>query len=543
VDNVLVFSSGQGSTITRESGFGAEDAGYNSLSLSKFDVIFGMPFAFGLPDHLLEAFENAPKLGSIVKSNSGTKTGENEIFVKYWWEVDPLRIERNATGSEDARVSEKKWFPFTKGGAPLKWYGGMIHVVDWENDGERIRAGVKSDGGKRFFQLMSASMVFRPYVCWSHISNVPAFRLSPFGFMANVKSPSVTADDLNGLLAFLNSKVVSVIIKKINPTIGIEIRDVESLPVLLNISDLAELGALAVAEAKYIWNMQELSMDFDIDNHLTLLRHGLEQYSHSIEMLSRQANLSMLDIQERIDQVVSPTYGINPDSLRDPQDDPMHSTDSNGSTEVVLEGESVSEPYVQALSVISGIILGRYPAPQECKALVDDDNVVPMMLENYFDDDFSSRLPLFLSELTSGEQDGSLYWLLGQIGQPVRLYMRKVFYQNHLKIFKGAPIYWVIRSPGGHFQALTYIHRLSVDTFAVCRRKYVQPLIEKMLAQQNALSSSDPKKAAYLGTQIKDLAILDERLYEIVVNPPVLDFDEGVVKNHARFASVLQKIK
>jgi hypothetical protein len=64
-----------------------------------------------------------------------------------------------------------------------------------------------------------------------------------------------------------------------------------------------------------------------------------------------------------------------------------------------------------------------------------------------------------------------------------------------------------------------------------------------MLAQQNALSSSDPKKAAYLGTQIKDLAILDERLYEIVVNPPVLDFDEGVVKNHARFASVLQKIK
>jgi hypothetical protein len=117
------------------------------------------------------------------------------------------------------------------------------------------------------------------------------------------------------------------------------------------------------------------------------------------------------------------------------------------------------------------------------------------------------------------------------------------FYSQHLKTYMGAPIYWMISSPKGTFKALTYIHRLSLETFSTCRSKYVQPLMEKLRAQHNSIVRTEPKKAEALASQIADLRELDDRLYHLMINPPVIDLDEGVVKNHARFASVLQKIK
>jgi hypothetical protein len=148
-----------------------------------------------------------------------------------------------------------------------------------------------------------------------------------------------------------------------------------------------------------------------------------------------------------------------------------------------------------------------------------------------------------LGSFTGRDSRIDLNWLIGQCGKPIRDWMRKEFYSQHIKTYLGSPIYWMISSPKGTFKALTYIHRLSEDTFSICRSKYVQPLIEKLEVQQKSIVKSDPKKSEALSVQISDLRELDDRLYEIVVNPPVLDFDEGVVKNHARFASVLQKIK
>ena len=65
----------------------------------------------------------------------------------------------------------------------------------------------------------------------------------------------------------------------------------------------------------------------------------------------------------------------------------------------------------------------------------------------------------------------------------------------------------------------------------------------KLKAQQEALGSSDPKKAAALESQIDDVRQLDDLLYDLVLKAPSLDFNEGVVKNHAKFASVLRRLR
>jgi hypothetical protein len=542
VDKALTFFGPVGSKVTRELGFSSAAGEYSEVHLSKFEVISGTPFAFGLPEHLIKAFAKAPAVGSIAKSNNGTKTGENEAFLRYWWEVNPSGIAVNLRGWDQAIGSGKKWFPYTKGGPPLKWYGNMTHVINWQNDGAEIRNGVKANGSRRYFQVMSKTMAFNEYICWSDISKASAFRFTPSGFMADLQSPALSSEDDFALLAFLNSDVSSALINALNPTIHIKIRDVENLPLLAPFEDLAPLGYAAVEGAKNLWDIQEVSMDFDVKTHLDFMRGGLSSYSAALNLFRGKNKSSLFEIQKRINEQVSPLYGFPWTSP--PHEDSIESlAGSEAPNPVDKDLDLVDENCILAISLISGLILGRYLSQEGVTIETDGDNIMPLMLEDYFNDDFSSRLPSILKEIASEEQAESLNWLISKIGQPIRVYMRKMFYQHHLKTFSGAPVYWVIKSPDGHFQALTYIHRLNIDTFAICRQKYVQPLIEKLLTQQNAVTKTDQKKAEALGVQIKDLLVLDERLCEIVLNPPVLDFDQGVVKNHARFATVLQKIK
>lgn len=542
VDKALTFSSKFGSSLTREIGFSSSENVMTTVDLSKFEVIFGMPFAFGVPEHLLEAFSTAPSVGSIVKSNNGTKTGENETFLRFWWEVEPTTIQGGAENSVEARSLPGKWFPYTKGGSPRKWFGNMVHVINWEDDGRELRKGVKKDGSERFFQTMSSDLAFQPYLCWSDISTSPAFRYTPKGFMTDLQSPAIATLNMYGVLAFLNSDVVSALINVLNPTIHIKIRDVETVPLLVEPDDLTAFGESAVKTAEKLWNLQETSMSFDARKHLSLISQGVQNYATELNsnLASLRENLEEIELQ--INSAVSPAYQfpweVKGDFKHDIED---FQAQEDEAEEGLADTEDQALPAL--ISILVGLLFGRYKASDEHHVAIDADNIIPTMLEDYFDDDFSSRLPSLLKDISSMDASQQINYLNEALGQTVRTFMQKGFYPHHLRIFRGSPIYWVIRSPKGNFQALTYIHRFSIDTLATCRSKYVQPLIDKLKTQQKALQSIDPKKVAALEIEIKDLQELDNRLYDLVLNPPIIDFDEGVVKNHARFATVLQKIK
>ncbi len=551
VGKVLTFAGPSGSRLTRELGLSPNKTKYNSVDLGRFDLIPNMPFALGLPIHLLDAFSSAPNVGSLVKTNNGTSTGENEVFFKLWWEVNPESIERTSTSSESAAESSKKWFPSTKGGPPLKWFGNMLHVINWQNDGKDLRTGLKADGSHRNFQLMSRDMAFRPYVCWSDIGQTSAFRYTPSGFMSAKNSPAFSASEPFGLIAFLNSEVVSALLDSLNPTWHVQIREVECLPILVNLSELSELGESAVSLAEKKWDLQELSLNFDSDFHIAMLASGAKHYCSSLEGLVSDLDSRLSDIQRRVDEIVAEPYGF-------PWGAPELGENTDHSLEFFEQGDEeldqlekdgrvdaapINPALFQAMSIVVGILFGRHKVEGKIGNLLDEDNIIPMLSQGYFEDDFSLRLAQFFDQVAPTEALSSLRWIESQLGQSISQFMRKNFFDYHSMSFHKKPVYWVIKSPKGSFQALTYIHRFTVDTLANCRSKYVQPLIDKLRTQQRAIQSSDAKKAAALQIQIDDLEELDNRLYELVLNPPAIDFDEGVAKNHERFASVMQKIK
>lgn len=50
---------------------------------------------------------------------------------------------------EDSKNTNKKWFPYNKGGDYRKWYGNQEFVVNWENDGYEIRNIIGPNGRVR----------------------------------------------------------------------------------------------------------------------------------------------------------------------------------------------------------------------------------------------------------------------------------------------------------------------------------------------------------------------------------------------------------
>jgi hypothetical protein len=304
---------------------------------------------------------------------------------------------------------------------------------------------------------------------------------------------------------------------------------------------LTNLGFEAWDKTRSLLNTLEISHDFDIDFWIGIEMQNLAQRLERV-LGSREIHRARVsEIELLVDNLVSGAYsfpwkdfGDQPDEVEDLAPEYFEAN--------TIHRESPQDALRELISASVGIRLGAL-AENRFDAFQDADNIVPILEVLYFDDDLSAAIPSILKGAFNIREDGLISTLENTLEKPVKAWLSRDFYPYHVKMYKNAPIYWMITSPKGHFKALTYIHRLSLDTFATCRSKYVQPLLEKLKSQQNALGSSDPKRAAALEAQIQDIRELDDLLYDLILKAPKLDFDEGVVANHERFATVLRKLK
>jgi hypothetical protein len=523
----------------------ADAAGFRekTFRLSDFGSSPGASFHFELPEFIIEAKNTKPTLGTITSHNSGIQTGENSSFIRYRWEVEagdgaswpPLNSVENNQGP-------RKWFPYIKGAGPSRWSALCINVIDWENNGARLRVGQKEDGSIRNFQLMSENFMFKPFVTYSAIGEKAAFRFVPEGHLTDLASPAIHGQDLYWLLAFMNSSPVRLMVELSNPTLNIKKNDWNGVPILGDFSELSELGRRAFEITRESLNTNELSSDFDFSMWLGSGHEHLPDRLLQISETRSKQIQEVKQIESLIDDQVSGSYGFPWPEFGDSVNQSEEEIPSNLEAKTELASDS-SWILRELLSITVGVRLGSLPNGARFHAQEDADNIAPMLEVGYFDDDLAESIPSVMAAAFELEPNGLNVAVEEIFGKSIRAWLARDFYPYHLQMYKNAPIYWMITSPKGHFKALTYIHRLSLDTFATCRTKYVQPLLEKLRSQQNALGSSDPKRVVALEAQIQDIRELDDLLYDLILKAPKLDFDEGVVKNHERFASVLRKLK
>ena len=220
---------------------------------SNFSKIPGSPVAYWASEHFAQIFEGA-MLYDVAQVQEGLKTGDNDRFIRFWNEVDFKKTLMSGN-------SNAKWIYHTKGGDYKKWYGNQECVLNFQNDGEELRAYKGSS-------LTGYQNYGKANISYSRITSAKtAFRYTAEGAIPNMAGLAIyTSDDLIFyILGWLNTEIVCDILSLTNPTINFPPGTIGRLPILIEDSVKSEVSSLSkdcVEQAKQDWDSFETSWDF-----------------------------------------------------------------------------------------------------------------------------------------------------------------------------------------------------------------------------------------------------------------------------------------
>ena len=188
--------------------------------------------------------------------------------------------------------------------------------------------------------------------------------------------------------------------------------------------------------------------------------------------------------------------------------------------------------------------------------LPDSDNIIPILELNYFEDDIVSRFKEFLRVSFGPEHfEENLHFIEEAIGRDIRSFFVKEFYKDHIKRYKKRPIYWLFRSPKGHFSALIYMHRYTPDLPSRLLNEYLRDFQTKLRARReflktvsaNTTAAPRDRKAAdkdisKIEAALKDAVDYEKLLYPFAAQKIDIDLDDGVKVNYNKFREVLAPV-
>ena len=205
---------------------------------------------------------------------------------------------------------------------------------------------------------------------------------------------------------------------------------------------------------------------------------------------------------------------------------------------------------------------GEWDASKYATIIPDVDNILPICDDEYFDEDLLGKIVKFV-EVVYGKEtlEENLRFIanaLGGKGTPrevIRNYLLNGFYADHLKTYQKRPIYWQFSSGKKNgFKALIYMHRYQPDLLARMRTDYVHEQQERYRTQltmlEDAARAASPSERVKINKQIakiKDQSLeigqFEEKIHHLADQMIVIDLDDGVKVNYAKFQDVLEKIK
>lgn len=541
-----------------------QDCGYFfESSQSIFSKIPGSPVAYWVSSAFLKTFD-ADKLGKIADTNNGFTTGDNNRFLRQWFEVRFSSIDFTEKSVETAKQSRQKWFPYNKGGDFRKWYGNNDYVINWGNDGQELKA---------YGHLVPRSLkyMFHESVTWNKItSGFNAFRYKATGTMFDVAGLSMFPHDKKDLLylmALCNSIYTRKVLEIISPTLNCETGHVSSIPVIENekFESVTELAKENVDLSKSDWDSFEASWDFQkhpLIRNAHTIKEAFSQWQTECEERFTQLKAN----EEELNRIFIDIYGLQ-DELTPEEDD----------KDVTVRRADLGRDIRSFVSYAVGCMMGRYSLDVDGLAfaggdwdsskyktfLPDKDAIIPITDDEYFPDDIVGRFVEFVETVYGADTlKENLKFIADALGEKgstsrevIRNYFLNDFYKDHLKTYQKRPIYWLFDSGKKNgFKCLVYMHRYQPDTIARIRTDYVheqqaryRTAISGLERQISGASTSDRvrlnKKLDKLKDQAEETRLYEEKIHHLADQMISIDLDDGVKHNYAIFQDVLAKIK
>ena len=531
-------------------------------------------------EKVYETFKHCKPLSTYSTKRLGLCTGNNERFLLKWTEAPLSAIDFSSSTYNEFKTNNKEYALHNKGGEFRKWYGNQEHIIKFNSQNYNLLSNSCN-------KLASKSFYFKSCLSWSELAtHTFGVRFYEQGYVFNIKGPSIfpeTEVDIFYLAGVLNSNSFNFLIKGISNGMSINGGDVEKIPLKIGSesdSDIIFNSKEAIEISKEDWKAKEISWHFSKNELLRFKNINLkETYDHYKEHWKNRFFRLKL-IEEEINQRFIEMYGLQDDLTPDVSLDDITILKEETA---IINGEMVfdkNEIFSQFLSYAVGCMFGRYSLDtdglilanqgetledyllkiekneSELTYLPDDDNIIPVLDDEWFEDDIIGRFYDFLKASFGKENfEKNLAFVEDSLGKDVRKYFVRDFYKDHIKRYKKRPIYWMFSSPKGSFNVLIYMHRYTPDTLNQILNGYLVEYREKLKSRIEHLdhiietgSSVEQTKAGKEKDKLKVLLLElqeyeREILYPLATERISIDLDDGVLVNYNKFGKAIQEVK
>lgn len=535
----------------------------------KFNSIPGSPIVYWASESIIRSFKTGSLMNNILDPRQGLATADNNRFLRLWHEINFDNIKFDSTSIEQSINSNKKWFPYNKGGERRQWYGNYDYVVNWENDGKEIK-NFKDSNGKQRSVVRNPLYYFRESITWSLITSGGfSIRYRESGSIHDVAGMSAFSTDpqkLKYILGLMSTKIANYIFKMLNPTLNLQVGDFNNFPVL----DSDNKKVLSIVDesieiSKIYWNSFEQAWDFKKHPFLNYDGERIADSFLQWEAFADQQFRQLKANEEELNRIFIDIYGLQDELTPEVED-----------KDITVRRADYERDSRSFLSYLVGIIFGRYSLDKEGLAYAggewhpenyhtyrpDADNILPITENGLFSDDLVKKVVELVTYIYGEETlEENLLFLAQGLGKKVNerseetilRYFQKTFYKDHLKIYQKRPIYWLFSSgKRGAFKALIYMHRYDRDTVARVRTDYVLPLfmtLDNLITfEQQVVDSPDTSNQAKAAARKaienyqkdkEELSVYSEVLDHIAKQRIELDLDDGVKVNYAKFQDII----
>lgn len=556
----LYFRQGEVNSVEEKERMFFDRVGEYISSQDFFNVIPDSPIAYWASKELLNDFRQGKSASEYASPKQGMSTCDVNRFTKYWFEV--LSYDTNIFD----KTNIKKWVRYNKGGNFRKWYGNREYVVYWGENGDSL----SSNGAL----LRNRDVYFQPFLAWTKISSAgTGFRKFEDYFLFDGAGGSLfnknCGIESNYLLGMLNSKVNTLILNLISPTLNFNENHIGSIPILKCedqkvIENISTIVNHAVDLSKLDWDAFETSWDFQYHPLLCkipTIAEAFEQWKTECDDRFNQLKTN----EEELNRIFIDIYGLQDELTPEVED-----------KDVTVRKVDLGRDIRSFISYAVGCMFGRYSLDEDGLAYAggewdnskyktfkaDKDNIIPISDDEYFEDDIVGRFVEFVKvvygEDTLEENLKFIADAIGGKGQPkevIRNYFMNGFYADHCRTYQKRPIYWMFDSGKKNgFKALIYMHRYQPDTIARIRTDYVheqQARYRTAIADlETRIANASTSERVKLNKQLKtlndqamEIHEYEEKIHHLADQMISIDLDNGVKKNYEIFKDVLAKIK
>jgi hypothetical protein len=532
-----------------------------------FEKIPGNPVAYWVRGALLNTFIKGVPVSNIAKGKSGQNTGDNNRFLRLWYEVQYWNIGISLTPGYDGIYY--KWIPYNKGGEFRRWYGNYEFVVNWKDDGQEIKDyAVKRNNGKHWSRyIQNLDCLYKEGITWSIVTaSTFSMRFLPQGFICDYAGCAIfpSAKYSSYMLALFNTKYADRVLNILNPTINYQPGNIGSVPLIFSEEKAPDIDVMVNHNkelSKIDWDAFETSWDFKI--HPLIQKLALIVDAFAIWESECQQRFDTLKAnEEELNRIFIDIYGLQEELTPEVED-----------KDVTVRLADKERDIKSLISYLIGVVMGRYSLDVPGLAYAggewdaskyrtyqpDDDGIVPVYSQLGMEDGLTAKL-IELIKLIYGVDTyrQNMDFIAEALGknnnesseETLNRYLNDGFYADHLKIYRKRPIYWMFSS-GKHsgFKCLIYMHRYTEDTLALINGRYFLPEstrlkndLEELLDRINSAEGQDKirlekerqKLVAAYNEAIEYGQVLDHMANKYIP----IDLDDGVKVNYAKFQGV-----